>query len=314
MAENTQKRFGKMKTTKFLCIWTLVLLGLVAVSLPSNAQEDAKKKKARKAVANSRNFNFNLKYLRKNKDSGDDDLDFDVGGTGKNFMLVLAVDRYKYWKSLKNPVKDANDVKSILMKRYGFAQDNVYELYNEDVNLDKVQQVFAKLKQKGSGVDNLFIYYSGHGYYDASFDEGYWVPSEGKIGKTASYIPNTKIKQYIKGLNHRHVFLVADACFSGSLFSEAHRGYIEKVEQVKSRWGLTSGNLEYVSDGKAGQNSPFASYLIKFLKDNLKDKFAVSELIQYVTVAVADNTEQHPIGNPLKGVGNEGGQFVFRLK
>lgn len=305
-----------MKTTKHIILWSLALIGLFAIALPANAQDedDKKKKKIKKTLADSRTYNFNLKYLRKGKSDDGDDLDFDVGGTGKNFMLVLAVDRYKYWKSLKNPIKDANDVKKVLMKRYGFAQENVYELYNEDVNLEKVRKVFAKLKTKGTGMDNLFIYYSGHGYYDASFDEGYWVPSEGKINQTSTYIPNTKLKQYIKALNHRHVFLVADACFSGALFSEAHRGYIEKVEQVKSRWGLTSGNLEYVSDGKEGQNSPFASYLIKFLKDNLKDKFAVSELIQYVTVAVADNTEQHPIGNPLKGVGNEGGQFVFRLK
>lgn len=304
-----------MKTTKHFFLWSLVILGTCIFALSANAQDDNNKKKKRKKVlVNSRSYNFNLKYLRKKSGNDDDDLDFDVGGTGKNFMLVLAVDRYRHWKSLKNPVKDANDVKNVLMKRYGFAQENVYELYNEDVNLEKVRKVFTKIKEKGTGMDNLFIYYSGHGFYDASFDEGYWVPSVGKINQTSTYIPNTKVKQYIKALNHRHVFLVADACFSGSLFSEAHRGYIEKVEQVKSRWGLTSGNLEYVSDGKAGQNSPFATYLVKFLKDNLKDKFAVSELIQYVTVAVADNTEQHPIGNPLKGVGNEGGQFVFRLK
>ena len=41
--------------------------------------------------------------------------------------------------------------------------------------------------------------------------------------------------------------------------------------------------------------------------------FAASELAQYVKITVANNSEQTPIGNPLRNVGDKGGEFVFKL-
>lgn len=256
--------------------------------------------------ADSPILNFDLSHIEQEEDIMDL-LDTD----GTNYLLIIACDNYSSWKPLVNPVKDAEDLKNTLIKKYNFDFENVFELYNEEVTAAKVREAFEKIKEQGSGNDNLLIYFSGHGYYDPSFDKGYWIPQNGKLGEVSTYIPNSNILNYIKALSHRHIFMIADACFSGAMFADGNRGYLEKVEQVQSRWGLSSGNIEYVSDGKEGENSPFAFYLLKFLNDNLKDRFAVSELIQYVKVAVADNTPQTPIGNPLKGVGNEGGEFIF---
>lgn len=77
---------------------------------------------------------------------------------------------------------------------------------------------------------------------------------------------------------------------------------------------MASGRLEVVSDGTEGTNSPFATNFIKFLKENTKDKVAVSELVQFVKLQVAEISDQTPIGNPLKGAGDEGGEFVFYKK
>lgn len=74
---------------------------------------------------------------------------------------------------------------------------------------------------------------------------------------------------------------------------------------------MSSGRLEVVSDGIQGQNSPFASAFLQFLGDNKKPKFAVSELVQYVKLKVAETTQQTPLGNPLKVAGDEGGEFIF---
>ncbi|HNP95411.1 MAG TPA: caspase family protein, partial [Cyclobacteriaceae bacterium] len=93
--------------------------------------------------------------------------------------------------------------------------------------------------------------------------------------------------------------------------SDTKRGYIENVERFKSRWGLASGRLEVVSDGQEGNNSPFAKKFIEFLKTNKDDKISVSQLVQHVKMSVAEISDQTPIGNPLKSVGDEGGEFVF---
>ena len=54
-----------------------------------------------------------------------------------------------------------------------------------------------------------------------------------------------------------------------------------------------------------------ADAFIDFLKNNKKEKIAVYELVQHVMMTVADKSNQTPIGNPLKSLGDEGGEFVF---
>lgn len=273
-----------------------------------------KKRKMQKAATYSRIKNYNLSFL--DLESIEGDLDFDFVEGANNYLFIMAIDKYKYWKSLKNAVKDAQDFKKVLIERYGFKQENIYELLNEEASPEAIKEHFEILKNKGTNVDNLIIYYSGHGYYDSSFDLGYWVPSNGKTssGATSSYIPNDHIRDYIKELNFRHIFLVADACFSGSLFLDARGENFDTPESVKSRWGLSSGNLELVSDGQSGGNSPFAGNLINYLNENLQDKLRVDQLIDYVVNNVKESTEQEPQGKPLNGVDHEGGVFFFTLE
>jgi WD40 repeat protein len=249
-----------------------------------------------------------------NANTGGNDLDFDPAAKGKNYLLVIGIGQYTSWPVLGNAVKDAKDVKRILTTRYTFDNENVTEVYDQDATIEGIYAAFNKLKSKIKTNDNLLIYFSGHGFYNAALEEGYWIPVSAKKGKETEYLPNSTLLKYLKSIDTKHTFLVADACFSGSLFSDGHRGYIENVESVKSRWGLTSGRLEYVSDGTAGKNSPFATYFIKYLETNEKKRFACSEVIQYVKISVSNNSDQTPIGNPLRSVGDEGGEFIFYLR
>lgn len=302
-----------MRKKNLSCFLTIVL-AVTCFSQGLFAQEK-KTKKENRVSTYSTVKNYNLSFL---KTSGSDlDLEFDVVDKGKNFLLLIAVDKYKFWKPLSNAVKDAHDLRKVLIQRYGFDEKNIFELLNEEVTQESVREAFENLRKKGTNLDNLLIYFSGHGFYDPSFDLGYWVPSEGKTNKGAvsTYIPNDQIRNYIKSMEFKHIFLVADACFSGSLFISDSRGEkSEKMESVKSRWGLSSGNLELVSDGEKGKNSPFAHYLITYLKNNLKDRLKVKELVDYVIEQVKNNSEQEPLGNQLSGVGSEGGQFIFSLQ
>ena len=134
---------------------------------------------------------------------------------------------------------------------------------------------------------------------------------DGVKGDVSSYMPNAQLLKIIENINSQHTFLVADACFSGSLFAPANRGYSENVEKFKSRWGLASGRLEFVSDGALGTNSPFSQGIIQFLMTNKQAKVPVSDMVQYVKKKVAETTDQTPVGNPLKVAGDEGGEFIF---
>ncbi|TAE73155.1 MAG: caspase family protein [Bacteroidetes bacterium] len=291
---------------------------LSLLSWSSFAQSELEKPKENRASKTSTLHSFDVSYLLGSGEA--EDLDLVVSEGGKNYLLIIAIDKYKHWKSLANAVKDARDLKAVLKEKYGFIDENIFEYLNEEASPENVRDAFESLKAKATPQDNLLIYYSGHGSYDPSFDLGYWIPSNGRLGgnATSTYIPNDHIRNYIKGLDaFRHIFLVADACFSGSLFaSEAgKRGGAEEEakESLKSRWGLSSGNLEEVSDGEKGKNSPFATALINYLKSNLKDRLRASEVIEYVKGQVTANTQQTPIGSNLTGVGHEGGNFIFML-
>jgi hypothetical protein len=232
----------------------------------------------------------------------------------KNFLMVIGINNYQYWPKLNNAIKDASDVASTLIGKYNFEFDNIIMLKDEQATRNNIYNSMRGLIEKLTPQDNLLIYYSGHGYFDQLLNEGYWVPVEAHTNSNGDYISNSEILKIINNINSQHTFLIADACFSGSLFSESTRGYSENVEKYKSRWGLVSGRLEVVSDGALGDNSPFAKNFIGFLKQNDKDKFPASELIQYVKMKVAEGSNQTPLGNPLKNAGDEGGEFIFYKK
>lgn len=202
----------------------------------------------------------------------------------------------------------------LLMSKYNFDFANVLLLRDEQATRSGMYNSLRSLIEKVSPQDNLVVYFSGHGYFDELLNEGYWIPVDAEVNSSGDYVSNTEILKILGNINSQHTFLVADACFSGALFSDSRRGYTDNVEKFKSRWGLASGRLETVSDGAAGGNSPFAKRVIQFLRENEKDKFAASELVQYVKTQVAEDTNQTPIGNPLKTLGDEGGEMVFYRK
>jgi len=232
----------------------------------------------------------------------------------KNYLFIVGINRYQYWPQLFNAVRDAEDVLNTLVSMYDFSFSNVKMLLDEQASLNNIYVELTKYVEQIGPQDNLVVYYSGHGHYDQLLNEGYWVPFDAKVDAPGEYLSNSNLLKVINSINSQHTFMVVDACFSGSLFAPSTRGYTDNVEKYKSRWGLASGRLETVSDGAYGENSPFANKFIEFLKTNEKEEFPVSELVQIVKVKVADESNQTPIGNPLKSVGDEGGEFIFRKK
>jgi len=262
------------------------------------------------------NDNIALKkfiIVRKNMEGSDY-----VGETAVNHLFVVSINNYSHWPKLNNAVKDGNDLVSVLLSKYNFEFANVTVIKDEQASRTNIYNGLRSLIERVGSKDNLVIYFSGHGYFDPSLNEGYWIPREANTNSPGEYVSNTDILKILNAINSQHTFLIADACFSGALFSDSRRGYTDQVEKFKSRWGLASGRLEAVSDGAVGTNSPFAKRLVQYLTENEKDKFAISELIQYVKTQVAEDTtgdtNQTPIGNPLKALGDEGGEMVLYKK
>ena len=278
--------------------------GAYVINLPVNVGENP-------IVIEAKDLNQNIslkKFIvdRRNQDG----TEYNVADA-RNYLLVVGINKYTSWPALNNAVADADTIRKVLTSRYKFDEENVSVLLNEKANRANIYETLRSYIEKITPKDNLLIYYSGHGYFDKLLSEGYWVPVDGVKGDVSSYMPNAQLLKIIENINSQHTFLVADACFSGSLFASANRGYSENVEKFKSRWGLASGRLEFVSDGALGTNSPFSQGIIQFLMTNKQAKVPVSDMVQYVKKKVAETTDQTPVGNPLKVAGDEGGEFIF---
>jgi hypothetical protein len=262
----------------------------------------------------ARDINDNIavkKFIIARKDLGGEVYDHTKA---RNFLFVVGVNDYEYWPKLNNAVKDANDVASTLLGMYTFDFADVVVLKNEQATRNNIYKSLRSLIEQVTPQDNLVIYYSGHGYFDELLNEGYWIPVDARLNANGEYLSNSDLLKIIGSINSQHTFLVADACFSGALFSEPRRGYAENVERFRSRWGLASGRLEVVSDGQVGKNSPFTSVFLSYLRTTDKEKFTVSELVQHVKVKVSEEADQTPMGSPLKVAGDEGGEYVFYRK
>lgn len=236
---------------------------------------------------------------------------------GANYLFIIGIDEYRQMPRLYNAVKDARDVKKILTTKYQFDDDGDHckTLFNEEATQDNIIAEFDRLVQTVKERDTLLVYFSGHGEYHKTIDTGYWIPYDGREGKIGSYIGFDLIKKYIGAIPSFHSFIIADSCYSGHLFAEKNAAAVfDSLESIPSRWLLTAGRNEVVSDGKPGDNSPFADAILWLLRNNMEPRIAAADFCQRVQVDVKSNASQLPRGEVMQGVGHRGGQFMFRLK
>lgn len=237
--------------------------------------------------------------------------------SGKNYLLVIGIDRYKNGiPSLYNAVKDARTFKQLLQEQYQFEPDCMQELLDENATKDAIVEAFDQLMHRLTDQDNLIFYYSGHGEYYQPIQRGYWIPSDAHLERRTTYISNADIVDYIKVMKARHVVGIVDSCFSAALFAQKKlRPETSRQFSLPSRYLITAGRLEPVSDGSMGDNSPFAKSLLDQLRYNDKDHIWVSELAYKVVHGTQYNSDkQLPQGEPLQNVGHQGGEFVFLRK
>jgi len=196
-----------------------------------------------------------------------------------DYALVFATDQYDHWSDLVNPVFDSRTIATELKNTYGYKVEMV-ENPTQEIVLKKLRE-YAEKKYKP--LDQVFIFFAGHGTYDQTFGEGFVVTRESQVndvGKT-TYLSHNRLRSIVNNIPCDHIFLAMDVCFGGTFDAvlASSRGGEEEVyrEQNKSefitrkltyktRRYLTSGGKTYVSDGIPGKHSPFAKNFIEALR------------------------------------------------
>ncbi len=239
---------------------------------------------------------------------------------GNFWALLIGIDDYDHWPKLSTAINDTLAVQEVLKGRYGFSPQRIKRLSNKEATRQGIIDAFEWLINEVGQQDNVLIYYAGHGELDKV--TGYWVPSEARTDKKGAYVSNSTIRDYIGVIEAKHIYLVVDSCFSGSLFAGITRSkqpqeitgrYYQEVYDRISRQGLTSGGTEPVSDEGYEGHSIFSYYFLKALRENKDPYMTATSLFDRIAVPVANNSRQTPVSRAIKDVRDEGGEFLFAL-
>ena len=233
--------------------------------------------------------------------------------------LVIGVSDYSGtdWPNLTTASDDAKAIGNLLSTRYGF---KVTELTNKQATRGNILRALDQLMQL-TDKDALLIYFAGHGFYDKQMDEGYWIPSGAKrerenLPAKEDWLWNSSINRVINALSARHVLLIADTCYGGSLFrGEENNGpksdnWYQRAMAVPSRYLITSGNLEPVLDSGI-RHSVFAQQILNYLEYTDENVFSASDVAIAIRSRVSQLTGQLVRMGPLASPLNAGGEFVF---
>ena len=234
--------------------------------------------------------------------------------TGKYYALIIGNNSYQdnAISSLNEPINDATKLYNVLTTQYTFEPQNVTLLKN--ATYVQMIEAFDNLSNTLTENDNLLVFYAGHGWWDEDKNLGYWLPTDARKSSTAFWIGNSRISDYMSSIKSKHTLLIADACFSGSIFktrsafSDAQPA-INKLYELPSKTAMTSGNLKEVPD-----KSVFLQYLVKRLNDNTEKYISADQLFASFRIAVMNNSTTEPQFGTIQNAGDEGGEFIFIRK
>lgn len=234
----------------------------------------------------------------------------------KTYALVIGNNKYQHLAALKTAIADAEQVERVLRENFGYATTLL-----KDAKREQIVLALSEYRRQLDVNADLLIYYAGHGYFDTDVDKAYWLPVDARDGDVSNWISADDVTTSIKGMRAKHVLVVSDSCYSGTLARNTvsklttpleHDRYLRKMAEGTSRTLMASGGNEPVLDGGGGRHSIFASALLRGLEQLEPSVFTADELFfQFVREPVAGKSAQTPEYNPLRNSGHESGDFVF---
>lgn len=241
---------------------------------------------------------------------------------GRYHALVVGNEAYRQLPKLETAIADARAIADILSNKYGFKVTLL-----TDATRYEFLSALNKLRSELTESDNLVIYYAGHGEIDRANQRGHWLPVDAEPSSDANWISNVSITDILNAMSVKHVMVIADSCYSGTLTRssigqldvgvspEARAKWLTAIIQARTRTVLTSGGVQPVLDGGGGQHSVFAKSLIEVLTEN-EDALEAQRLYREVAARVLDRAsrlqmDQRPEYAPMKFAGHESGDFLF---
>jgi formylglycine-generating enzyme required for sulfatase activity len=142
--------------------------------------------------------------------------------------VIIGISKYQYLDQnaqLRYARKDAEDVREVLIKSFGFMASNIVTLVDEAATKKGIERALDQLSRT-KPTDRVLVFYSGHGMTvkGSSGEIGILVPYDAQVklsdtsdGVVPECILMDVLWKYLQKAPAKHRLLIADACFSGLL-------------------------------------------------------------------------------------------------
>lgn len=241
---------------------------------------------------------------------------------GDYHALIIGNNQYENYSTLVTAVNDARETEKILREKYRFKTTLLL-----DANRYEILSALNELRESLDKDDNLLIYYAGHGKIDEGSNTGYWLPVDAAADNNINWISNGAITDILSVIEAKHILVVADSCYAGTLSQtpiariqtdipqEARAEWLKSMAETRTRITLTSGGVEPVLDGGGGRNSVFAKAFLGALRSNKKilEGYTLYSRVLEVMASQASPLDQPqtPLYAPIHLAGHEAGEFFF---
>ena len=210
--------------------------------------------------------------------------------------LVIGNAAYKWAGLLNNPGKDAADVADAL-SRLGY---DVVECH--DLGVAQLRGVLEQFKDRAKAADWALVYYSGHGLEWNG--ENWLIPTDARLTQRAD-LPSqaVSVEQVVRHLSgaRKLRIVILDACRSNPFRTQMmmNEGLFRVSTYGLARMMPAFGEIVFfaarhgttASDGKKGENSPFAKALLKHMKE---EGLELGRFFRKVTSSVLEATQNQP--------------------
>lgn len=232
--------------------------------------------------------------------------------------IVIGISDYSGtgWSQLITAGKDAKSIGHVLRRDFGF---QVTELLDQQASRKQILQTLDQTMNL-TEQDALLIYFAGHGFYDEKMKEGYWIPhaghlQNGNLPAKDEWLWNSSISRIVTASPAKHVLVIADTCYGGSLFrgnakTDKTKNWYRRALGTPSRYLITSGNLEPVLDSGIS-HSIFAQEILNYIQYSEQDIFSASDIGVSIRKKVSELTGQLVRMGPMLSPADAGGEFVF---
>lgn len=236
------------------------------------------------------------------------------------YALVIGVSNYQKWPKIPFAIQDAREVAERL-EHLGFKTKLVLDPTHREMLTALTEMVYVMGRDENRA---LLLYYAGHGDTETMADKtkmGYIIPKDcpllkdDPMGFATHAVSMREIESISLRIRSKHVLMLFDSCFSGSLFAlvRAVPHDITEKSTLPVRQYITAGS----EDEEVPDRSVFKRCFLIALEgdaDLTGDGYITgSELGMYLADKVVNytNRQQHPQYGKINNPDLDRGDFIF---